>query len=76
MTLVSGTMIFFVIWWVVLFMVLPFGVHMEKDPQKGLATSAPQNPNLKKKFLITTLLTLIVWSIIQVVMVNQWVSFL
>ena len=75
MTLVSGTMVFFVIWWVVLFMVLPFGVRIEENPEKGFAPSAPKNPNLKKKFLITTLLTALIWGVIQFVMVNHLVSF-
>ena len=75
MTLVSGIMVFFVIWWIILFMALPFGVRIEENPEKGLATSAPENPNLKKKFLATTLLTAMIWVIIQFVMVNHLVSF-
>jgi predicted secreted protein len=75
MTLVFGSMVFFVIWWTVLFMVLPFGVHIDDKPQKGLAASAPTNPNLKKKFIATTILTVVIWSVIQVVMTNHWVSF-
>ncbi len=75
MTLVSGIMVFLVIWWIILFMVLPFGVHIEENPEKGLATSAPKNPNLKKKFLVTTILTAIIWLMIQFVMVNHLVSF-
>jgi len=75
MTLVSGTMVFFVLWWVVLFMVLPFGIRTDETPQKGFATGTPKNPNLRKKFLITTILAAIVWSIIQVIMVNHLVRF-
>jgi len=75
MTLVSGTMVFIVLWWVILFAVLPFGVRPEENPKKGFATSAPQNPQLKKKFLATTVLTAIIWSLIQWIMVNHWVHF-
>jgi len=75
MSFVSGIMVFFVIWWVVLFMVLPFGIHIEENPEKGFATSAPKNPNLKKKFLITTALTAFIWGIIQFVMINHLVTF-
>jgi predicted secreted protein len=63
MGFVSGAMVFFVIWWVVLFMVLPFGVRIEENPEKGFATSAPKNPKLKKKFFITTALTAFVWGL-------------
>lgn len=75
MGFVSGLMVYFVIWWIILFMVLPFGVHMEEKPTKGFATSAPKNPQLKKKFLITTVLTAFIWGIVQFVMVNRLVSF-
>jgi predicted secreted protein len=75
MTLVSGTMVFFVIWWIMLFMVLPFGIHTDENPQKGFSTGAPKNPNLRKKFLITTILTAVAWSIIQAIMVNHLISF-
>lgn len=75
MGVVLGIMVFFVVWWVVLFMVLPFGIHIEESPEKGFATSAPKNPKLKKKFLITTALTAFIWGIIQFVMVNHLASF-
>ncbi|MBX9805002.1 MAG: DUF1467 family protein [Alphaproteobacteria bacterium] len=75
MSVVSGAMVFFVIWWVLLFTVLPFGIHTEENPEKGFATGFPKNPNLRKKFLITTGLAAIVWGIIQLVMVNHWVRF-
>jgi predicted secreted protein len=75
MGFVSGIMVYFVIWWVVLFMVLPFGIDVEETPEKGFATSAPKNPKLKKKFLTTTALTALIWGIIQFVMVNHLVSF-
>jgi predicted secreted protein len=66
-------MVFFVIWWVVLFMILPVGVSVDEAPKKGFATGTPKDPNMKKKFLITTLLTTIIWAIIQIIMVNHWV---
>lgn len=46
-------------WWLVLFMVLPWRVRIPENPQPGPAASAPVNPMLKKKLLITSLLTLI-----------------
>jgi predicted secreted protein len=75
MTLLSGSMVFFVIWWVVLFMVLPFGIKTDETPPKGFEPGAPKNPQLLNKFLITTLLTGVVWSIIQVIMLNHLITF-
>jgi predicted secreted protein len=75
MTLVSGLMIFFVVWWIVLFMVLPFGVRPEETPQKGFEPGAPKNPHLRKKFIVTTVLAALIWGIIEFIMVNHFVTF-
>ena len=48
-----------VCWWLVLFMVLPWGVRLAETPEIGHARSAPARPMLRKKLLITSLLTLI-----------------
>jgi len=66
-------MIFIIIWWVVLFMVLPFGTTIEETPPRGFATSAPQNPHLGKKFLVTTLISGVIWGLIEWIMVSHWV---
>lgn len=65
-----GTFIVFVIaWWLVLFMVLPWGAAPPEKVELGHATSAPAKPRLALKFLITTviaiLLTALVWWIAQ-----------
>jgi predicted secreted protein len=49
---------FVVTWWLVVFMVLPFGVRPEEAPQPGNAESAPAKPRLPLKFAITTLIAL------------------
>lgn len=52
------------VWWVVLFMVLPFGVRTE-NPEKGHDAGAPQKPYLLRKFIITTVISLFVtWLIL------------
>lgn len=63
MTLVSGTVVFFIIWWVVLFMILPIGVSVDKSPCKGHADSAPNQARIGLKFLITTLITVVLFFI-------------
>lgn len=59
--------VYAVSWWLVLFMVLPIGVRMAEKPELGHAASAPVNPNLRKKFLLTSvvtlLLTLAIWGV-------------
>ncbi len=66
MSLVSGIVVFFLVWWTVIFCVLPWGNKAPETPEKGMAGSAPKNPRLKQKFIATTLLTIIIWLIVYV----------
>jgi len=49
------------IWWVVFFSVLPFGIQSQKKSFKenigGEDPGAPKNPKIAQKFLITTIIT-------------------
>ena len=65
MTLFSSVAIYFVIWWLVLFVVLPFGVksqHEMDDVTLGTDQGAPHRPMLVKKALATTLLAAILFA--------------
>lgn len=53
-------MIYAVSWWMVLFMVLPWGVRTAEKPAPGHAASAPLNPQLKRKLIVTSMLALLV----------------
>ncbi|HEV7370876.1 DUF1467 family protein [Arenibaculum sp.] len=57
MTLATGIAVYFVIWWTVLFAVLPWGSRPSERPAPGTADSAPENPRLLMKFLATTLVS-------------------
>jgi predicted secreted protein len=68
MSWLATTLVFVIVWWLVLFMVLPFGAAPPEKVEKGMATSAPAKPRLGLKLAITTaiaaaLTALIVWSI-------------
>ena len=62
--------IYLTIWWTVLFAILPLGTqtHAEAgvDPQGG-DPGSPVDPKLKKKFLTTTWVSAIVFSILWLV---------
>lgn len=49
---------FLVIWWLILFMVLPFGAAPPDEVRQGHASSAPAKPRLMIKLLITTVLAI------------------
>lgn len=59
MNIFSGALVFVVIWWIVWFIALPFGVSPTEAPEPGHTESAPEKPRLWLKALITTAITVI-----------------
>ncbi|MDQ1153313.1 DUF1467 family protein [Brevundimonas sp. SORGH_AS_0993] len=66
--------IYIIVWWTVLFAVLPLGMAGEtKDPPTdGTQWGAPRTPNLKKKFLTTTWVSAVVWVFVMVLIFTGW----
>ena len=60
------TAIDIIVWWVVLFVVLPLGMNQgsQARPEDGGDWGAPQRPNLKRKFITTTWVSAIVWAVL------------
>ncbi len=54
-------MVYAIIWWVVIFAVLPWGVHVPETHQPGHATSAPERPMMWRKAAITTAISAVIW---------------
>ena len=75
MNWVTGLLVFVLIWWLVLFMVLPFGAHPQDDPVPGTVASAPDKPRLVIKFLITTGIALVITAAIAWVIASGLISF-
>ena len=68
----SISAIFFIVWWLCLFMVLPFGVSKVENPEPGHEPGAPAKPMLVRKAIVTTVLAIIATAAI-VAMVNAGV---
>lgn len=54
----SGIVVFVIIWWMVFFCMLPVGIRHAEQNDQGHMPGAPLNPDVKKKLLWTTLVTL------------------
>ena len=64
MTITSAIVLLSVYWFIILFIILPINVTTQKDERniiEGTAPSSPVNPNLKRKFSITTIVSIILW---------------
>jgi len=66
--------IYITVWWTVLFAVLPLGMAQEDQapPRDGSQWGAPANPNLKKKFITTTWVSVLVWLFIMGLIFTGW----
>ena len=78
MTLAFGLAIYFVIWWIVLFAMLPIGVRTseeagEKTPA-GTAESAPHLPKLLPKMLATTVIAGLVFALVYAIVVHRIIT--
>ncbi len=57
----TGVMAYAIIWWVVLFTILPWGNRPPEQVEEGHATSAPAKPRLLIKFGVTTLVATMIF---------------
>jgi predicted secreted protein len=78
MSLGFGLAIYFIIWWIVLFAMLPFGVRTaEESGEKagpGFAESAPQKPRLLPKMLATTVVSAIIFAGVYAVVAHHVIT--
>lgn len=64
MSLLAAAFSYIMIWWVVLFAVLPWGNRQPDEPEQGMAYGAPVNPNIKNKLIATSIISFIFLGII------------
>ena len=65
MTIFTSIIVYLLVFWTTLFLVLPWGNRAKDNPEVGMAGSAPANPRIKQKFLITFIISTIIWLIIS-----------
>jgi len=78
MNIMLGVAIYFILWWTVLFAVLPWGVRSHQEagiaPGEGTDPGAPVLPQLLKKALITTLVSGVLFAIGYAIWKAGWIS--
>lgn len=65
-TLSSLFAIYFVLWWIVLFTTLPFGVHSQDETKQtipGTDPGAPVMPLMARKLIWTTIISAVIFAI-------------
>tara|TARA_R110002124_G_scaffold100107_10_gene246650 strand:- start:3865 stop:4128 length:264 start_codon:yes stop_codon:yes gene_type:complete len=65
MSFASGVAIYFIIWWLVLFVTLPFGIrsqHEGEDMAMGTDRGAPISAGIGRKAIATTVISLLIFA--------------
>lgn len=55
--IINFVFIYLMTFWIVIFLVLPFGVNRNDKPEQGTDHGAPKNAMMKKKFIATAVIT-------------------
>lgn len=74
MSIAFSIAIYFIVWWMVLFTMLPLGVKTQDedgDVEPGTPGSAPVAPRILSKFIMTTIVATIVFAFIYSVIVYR-----
>ena len=72
----TAFVLYTLIWWTVLFAVLPFGTRpvADADPATGWR-GTPERPLIGRKLLATTLISAMLWGLAMWVILSDWWSF-
>ena len=72
---ITNLAVYFVVWWITLFAVLPFGIQRDDEVAVGNDPGAPRKSNIGLKLVINSLVALVVWGIIYVIYVYDLIAF-
>ena len=73
MSVVSGIVLYAVIWFMTFFVVLPIRLQTQGDVGEvvpGTHAGAPEHHHLKKKAIITTIAAAVIWGIIATIIIT------
>ena len=77
MSIVSGIVVYLLLWWVTLFATLPLGVRGQAEENNvvpGTEPGAPVKADMKRKLTLTTIIASILWVIICSIIVFGWID--
>lgn len=77
MGIVSGLVLYAVIWFLVLFLVLPYRLETQGDRDEivpGTQAGAPAELDMRRKLLVTTGIAAVVWLIVAAIILSEVIS--
>ena len=76
MNIATSVIVFIMVWWIVLFAVLPWGVERVSCPEKGHDAGAPKHSAIRKKMLATTLIAFVITAVYIFLVTHGYLAFL
>jgi predicted secreted protein len=75
MSITTAIATYFLIWWITLFVVLPFGVRAQgEEGAAGTDPGAPGLPRMLRKLLWTTGIATVLFAVCAVVYIQRWIT--
>ena len=75
MSVFTGIILYLMLYWLAIFMVLPWGNKPPENVEMGHSTGAPANPRLKQKFIITAFVAAALWLTVFVLIKMDVIDF-
>jgi predicted secreted protein len=72
---VTAVAVYVVVWWIVIFAVLPWGMKPIESNDSGFDPGAPENPRLLRKIVITTIFATVIWLAFVLIATSGLISF-
>ncbi len=75
MSIAGSIALYFVIWWITLFAVLPLWTRpRDATKEEGGWRGAPERPMMLRKALVNSVVALLVWALVRHAMQQDWLS--
>ena len=72
----TAVVLYVLIWWTVLFAVLPIGTRPVADADAATGwRGVPERPRMLRKVVLTTMLSAVLWAACFVLITSDWISF-
>jgi len=75
MSWLSGIVVYTIVWWLVFFMALPFGIRRAEDAGRGSDPGAPERPRLLPKAAAATAISGVLTFLALIAINSDWLSF-
>ena len=72
---ITAIISYFLVWWVLLFTVLPWGIEKETESEMGNDPGAPRDPFLKKKIIVTSVMAMVLLIVAYILIETYSLSF-